>query len=137
MTHTPQQHAPASAVATYHRHRGALAQGDADHRSSADPGWIAGDVVSYNGYTNYETWAVSMFLDGNYDGDHVYFESQALFAEIHNTAPHKQAEALKDYVENSLSDLGGSLSGDLLRAALCNVNWIELMDLYDLRTADA
>lgn len=35
---------------------------------------------TYNGWTNYETWAVGMFLDGNYTGEGI-------------------EEALKNYVE--------------------------------------
>ena len=28
---------------------------------------------TYNGWKNYETWAVGMYLDGNYDGPSTYY----------------------------------------------------------------
>ncbi|MES2147868.1 MAG: hypothetical protein V4491_08470 [Pseudomonadota bacterium] len=30
---------------------------------------------TYNGWKNYETWAVGMYLDGNYDGPSTYYET--------------------------------------------------------------
>ncbi len=31
--------------------------------------------TTYNGWANYETWAVGMYLDGNYDGPGTYYET--------------------------------------------------------------
>ncbi|HTU61307.1 MAG TPA: hypothetical protein VMF89_22785 [Polyangiales bacterium] len=91
--------------------------------------------MTYNGHTNYETWAVSLYLDGNYTGEGTYREVLEL-AEQHladsrelgrdsDDADYTLAEALKDYVETDL-DISAGLAGDLVGAALSEVDWREL-----------
>lgn len=81
---------------------------------------------TYNGSPNYETWAVGMFLDGNYTGEGTYLEVLELARE-HDEA-WRLADALKSYVEESLPDLGGSIAADLLGAAMSEVDWSELAE---------
>ena len=96
----------------------------------------------YNGWTTYETWAVGMFLDGNYTGDGTYREVQDITnrasrhldetpaAEDVEAARDELAEKLEGYVREALSDPkpGRSLDADLMVRALGEVNWHELAD---------
>jgi hypothetical protein len=100
--------------------------------------------ATYNGWTNYETWAVGMFLDGNYTGPYDYFET---IERVHKVYPTEEsgrrylvADVLKDWVEENIipymvdddhPDPGyHPLAKDLVGAALSAVNWYELADAW-------
>lgn len=97
---------------------------------------------SYNGWSNYETWAVGMFLDGNYTGEGTYREVLQLVENVtreRNSAGDQGeqpfyalhvADALKDYVEQEIhgDQAPASLATDLLGTALSEVDWRELAD---------
>jgi hypothetical protein len=97
--------------------------------------------VSYNGYANYETWAVSLWLD-NDEGHYGYIREHA--AEVREEHEHDNpnvlsrdaagelADWLKDYV-GELPEIEGvtdeaSLASDLLGAALSEVDWQEIAE---------
>lgn len=93
--------------------------------------------MSYNGWSNYETWAVALWLD-NEPG--TYEMTRDVLSEcwdnaktpwpLHSTftpsetARYTFAAWLKDYVEEMAPDLGASL----FSAALSEVNWSEIAD---------
>lgn len=91
---------------------------------------------TYNGWTNYETWAVKLWMDNDY-GSYRYWESEAQDAwdgaEADGTFTRKEraaidlADRLKDQWEegNPLSGQASAYS-DLLNAALSEVNWDEI-----------
>jgi len=89
---------------------------------------------SYNGWANYETWAVKLHLD-NEQG--TYYDVTGHATEMVTEAANAEMEAdayefeswLKDYVEELLPELDG-LACDLLRAALSEVNWQEIAEAY-------
>ena len=96
-------------------------------------------MSTYNGWKNYETWAVNLWID-NEEG------TQTLWAEntadvwraarmypsggftVSETARLNLTAALKDWAEESAPDLGASVWADLLNAALGEVDWTELAD---------
>ena len=83
----------------------------------------AEESAGYNGWTNYETWAVALWID-NEQGTYLYarelLEDKAL-----DTGD--AAEALKGWIVNEMApDLGASMFADLLGAALSSVNWQEI-----------
>jgi hypothetical protein len=99
--------------------------------------------TTYNGWTNYETWAVKLWMD-NDQGSYEYWKDAAQDAYDHagdkypnqfmNKADNAQsslAERLKDE-HDSDSDhpvfkaADGSVYADLLNAALSEVNWHEI-----------
>lgn len=92
----------------------------------------------YNGWTNYETWAVGMFLDGNYTGEYTYREVLSIAADHladsrenerdADDAAYTLAEALKDWFGEQLPELGASIAADLLGAAVSEVDWHELAE---------
>lgn len=88
--------------------------------------------MTYNGWTNYETWAVGMYLDGNYTGVWTYEQVNAIVAAFAPRGRASLADALKEYVATDTSvdrtQRESSIAADLLGAALGSVNWLELAD---------
>lgn len=96
---------------------------------------------TYNGWTNYETWAVGLYLDGNYDGEGTYryvlelvgeaaqaFNADNVEAGIWTEADARKfavEDALKSWFEETLPELDG-IAADLLGAATSEINWLEL-----------
>lgn len=95
----------------------------------------------YNGWTNYETWNVKLWMD-NEQGSQAYFSEMARTA--YETAKADQnftrderatlylSDGLKDHYETASQDLleaakaQASVWADLLGAALSEVNWHEI-----------
>ena len=98
--------------------------------------------MSYNGWSNYETWNVALWLDNE---PSTYTKTREAMCKIWNnnqpiavdrTIYQTQSEAtrcqfsqwLKNYVEDMCPDLGASLWSDLLGAAMSEVDWFEIAD---------
>lgn len=99
----------------------------------------------YNGWTNYETWAVKLWMD-NEQGSYNYWNEAA--QEAWNEAEDKSPNQFMDRADNArlilserLKDeydlgsghpvfkaAGGTVYADLLNAALSEVNWHEIAD---------
>lgn len=93
----------------------------------------------YQGWTNYETWAVNLWMDNN-EGSYNYVREQAReaiaeaksdrteYLTVREQATYALAETLKgDHEEgNPLAEDGASVYTDLLNAALSEVNWQEI-----------
>ena len=99
----------------------------------------------YNGWTNYETWIVKLWLD-NDQGSAEYWEEEAREAmqdvvekdtssadDLRNSAAYDLAGRLKDwhenYVEEGMPSSAGFLN-DLINSALSEVNWEEIARHY-------
>jgi len=82
--------------------------------------------LSYNGWTNYETWNVALWLD-NDEGSESYMRDLA--EDISD--PYKLARAIQEFVEegNPLSGQA-SLYSDILSATLREVDWEEVARHY-------
>src|SRR5262245_60300287 len=102
------------------------------------------EAKTYNGYANYETWAVCLWLE-NDESSYRYWkeaagEAKAEAAECWQVkekiwpadkAPlFLLADRLKDEVTDGLPDLPPSLYSDLLNAALCEVDWPEVAEAF-------
>lgn len=98
------------------------------------------DDKRYNGWANYETWAVALWIDNDQG---LYFQRQEMAEEIVKDHPVERsgsrksvmsdrhsalADALKSWVDEMAPDLGASLFSDLLGAALSEVDWYELAE---------
>jgi hypothetical protein len=94
---------------------------------------------TYNGWTNYETWNVNLWID-NDQGEQEYWQERAADC-LENTKddddPRGNAIAAlsneMEYVFDDLYDEQKPKSGplaDILRAALSEVNWHEIARHY-------
>lgn len=80
---------------------------------------------SYNGWTNYETWNVALWLNNDQG-------SQEMAHEIVRDNPEdwKAGDALKDALQELMPDLGATMWADLLGAAFSEVNWREIAENF-------
>lgn len=82
--------------------------------------------MSYNGWSNYETWCVSMWLDND---QHHY---ETVREDLEGNTPVEVASWLEDYVGElpevtTVTEAGGFVC-DLLGKALGNVDWQEIAE---------
>lgn len=100
----------------------------------------------YNGWSNYETWNVKLWLD---DESAAYDDVRALTREAnecddHSDAVYMLSNALDTYVCEALPELLDidlalpMMFGDLLAASLRSVDWYEIAESYlaDMREED-
>lgn len=89
----------------------------------------------YNGWSNYETWLVNLWLGEGIIGDLHGVEEQArAFAESNdsdgNFAAYEMGRWLKEEVTNTLPEAAVGLATDLLGASLSRVDWREIAKHY-------
>ena len=87
---------------------------------------------TYNGWTNYETWNVALWL-GNEEGSYLMCremaqEAREMYAgnEDETATAIYLADALQALVLECAPELPASMFSDLLNAALSEVNWYEI-----------
>jgi hypothetical protein len=84
---------------------------------------------TYNGWTNYETWNVKLWIDNDQCTQAHWLERAKDVASIEdaNFAPFSLANELENmFDEGSPLQENASCYSDLLRAALGRVEWIEI-----------
>lgn len=84
----------------------------------------------YNGYNNYETWLVALWIDN----DQCYQEMVQELAEQYSDDENDMASALKEFVEE-MPDVSKALENsgmvaDLVNSTLSDVDWYELAEMY-------
>ena len=89
------------------------------------------DDRTYNGWTNYETWAVNLWLD-NDEGSYRHWREVAEELADEAARAGLLASQLKAEIAESMPDLGCSLAADLLGAAMSEVDWHEIaVSMFD------
>lgn len=93
---------------------------------------------TYNGWTNYETWLVNVWID-NSQGDQEYWQEQSRIA-VDSTASEYcpdgaairwVAEEMRAWVEEAAAEFRTEgMIADLLNASISSVNWDELARHY-------
>ena len=89
--------------------------------------------TTYNGWVNYETWAVNLWLT-NEENTSELLDEITKKADIFK--PYQQADMLKDMVQDWMYDYidqsqgfnGNGMFVDLLRSAVDNVNWDAIIE---------
>ena len=95
-------------------------------------------MSDYNGWTNYETWCVKLWIDND---EYLCNHWQP---EVVRTADgvNDLEDTVKEFVtgpdSGMIPDLGATLAADLLNAALSGVNWREIAEnmLEDFQPED-
>jgi hypothetical protein len=82
-------------------------------------------ISTYNGWTNRETWLVSLWLNNDEASYQLLLEAISL-----NKTNFKKSEWLKSKLEDEMYDLPleAGLWTDLLSTALAKVNWLEVIE---------
>jgi len=75
--------------------------------------------MSYNGYTNHETWLVNLWMEE---------PLRELIQSDEMISNRNMCDLVYNYIDMNVVDV--SLREDLIRSALGVVNWRELYDLY-------
>jgi len=78
----------------------------------------------YNGWTNYETWNVNLWLNNDQGTYDFIVELAKQYAD---DAP-MLAQALESFVDELQPELEASMFSDILNAAMREVNWQEIAD---------
>lgn len=80
---------------------------------------------TYNGWTNRETWLVSLWLNNDRNSYSIFSEALEL-----NESNFVKAEWLDNHLRDEMYDLNldASLWSDLLATALTKVNWLEVIE---------
>ena len=102
--------------------------------------------MSYNGWTNYETWNLALWI-GNEEGSSEYWNDRArqiLASTDEDDTPERRREdaasQLSDELENETKEgapeVGNGFFGDILTAAIGEVNWYEIAEHWVADVAD-
>lgn len=83
-------------------------------------------TTTHNGWTNYETWCVNLWLTNEPESD----ESLRMLAQL-NASNYHRSDALKNWVMDMAAIDEASMFTDLLQAALINVNWSEIIENHE------
>jgi len=83
-------------------------------------------MKTYNGWTNYETWNVKLWMD-NDEGSYGYWNDTAHGLKDASNGTAQLAEQLEVEHEETLPELTG-WHADCLRAAFSQVNWREIAE---------
>lgn len=103
--------------------------------------------TKYNGWSNYETWAVNLWMSNDAGSDEYFREmAQEVFDESEEELRHDDtvlfsrdeiatrvlSDRLKEHFEEQQSELTGvtGVFADLLTAALGEVDWSEIAEHY-------
>ena len=84
--------------------------------------------MAYNGWKNYETWNVKLWLD-NEEGTQELQNAWAHDVQNNHRPISDLADIIKDFIEENNPLLGeASLYSDILSAALGDVDWYEIAE---------
>jgi hypothetical protein len=90
--------------------------------------------MTYNGWTNHETWLVNLWLGEGAIGDLMGVEEQGrYFAERNDkhVAVRKMSEWLREQVDGiAIGDQPAGLAADLIGSAMAAVNWDEIAEHF-------
>ena len=96
-------------------------------------------MSEYNGWTNYETWNVALWLDNDQGTEGLMREyAQECYDDAEGTqlrtreqvATGELADRIREYLDENNPVTDASVYSDLLGAALSEVNWREIAEHY-------
>lgn len=81
-------------------------------------------AAGYNGWSNYETWAVNLWMNG----DQGYYEQLCEILSSHEDL-YDKAEALEDWIRFEYDGEYSSIWADLINNSLAEVDWYEIVKM--------
>lgn len=92
---------------------------------------MSDEAKRYNGWSNYETWCVHLWLT-NEEGSYRYWSEEASRhrKEDRDSEESNLAEQLRSELEEASPIGGASVFSDLLNAALSEVDWLEIAQAF-------
>jgi len=81
------------------------------------------DEQGYCGYTNYETWAVSLWIDNDELNQNILIDLVNEADDVSDLTTDIEA-----WIRDEMPDLGASIWTDLLNASIGEVDWAEIAD---------
>ena len=90
------------------------------------------ETKTYNGWKNYETWAVKLWMD-NDSGSYDYWQerTQELIdrdPDDKDGAIYDLSKAIESETKENAPELGATVYADLFNAALSEVDWYEIAE---------
>jgi len=90
--------------------------------------------MTYNGWANYPTWCVNLWLTND---EYLYHELQALVRLVEEKRLYASLKLwVEDMIEELHPSLAGTMEGDLMGWAVDQVDWDELAEAYTEDFAD-
>lgn len=86
-------------------------------------------VMSYSGWSNYETWCLNQWIENEEGSYHYWQERTAEIAEDSNHPRADLADALKEEVEELAPPLEGMFA-DLMSAAIGKIDFHEIAEAW-------
>lgn len=83
---------------------------------------MATPETGYDGWKNYETWLLALWID-NEQSSYTYWREQAVAC---GKDASTLAAQLKEEFEEAMPEVDGGFWSDLLRSALGDVDWFEI-----------
>jgi hypothetical protein len=85
-------------------------------------------MSTYEGWKNYETWLVKLWLDNE---PYTYYEMQEL-ARLHEGEAYALSQAIEETVQGQMAEQmpHAGLVNDLAMSALSEVDWMEIAESY-------
>jgi hypothetical protein len=90
------------------------------------------ETTTYNGWKNWETWCVNLWLTNEPGTD----EALSEFVQM-DVSLYERSEALKEWITEMAPIDGANMFTDLLRGALDNVDWREIIKNHEDDYTDA
>ena len=80
---------------------------------------------TYNGWTNYCTWAAALWLD-NEETTYKYFRGLAAEIKQEEARKYQLESAIKEFIEENAPELSASMYSDLLGFAMQEINYYKI-----------
>ena len=77
----------------------------------------------YNGYTNYETWLVNLWLNND---EATYNQLRELV--VTTSTAYELGKALQEWIQESIPEAVDGMFMDLINAGLSEVDWMEIAE---------
>lgn len=83
-------------------------------------------MSEYNGWTNYETWLVNLWIDNDQDEQEYWLERATSLLDTNYPLMHLADELANSHKEKATDIASNSVFSDLLQSSLQVVNWREI-----------